>query len=304
MLSMLRAIALPAIAMPVVLSLAGCGALYQKPSEQFMRGAITGAENAPDWVRGTIPSSDVELAFVGRGGAYNVLDERKAFDEAFQHARQQLAEFVATHVISEACDQDWAQGIRFVPLADAGPGGGERPGQALRYRVHQLSDAIVGELLPKNQFWEQWEVKENPSRFWDGWWFTNADQFEMRRYKCWVLATIRRDRVEKFIDASLKRLQQDAEIAALDAKSQAADKKSTTLEGALREQNQELQHLRERVHYGRAFRLTTKDNCPVEDPCVPAARPKWRTTDLQVDVTSTPAPAKPTMCETMPLGGN
>lgn len=304
MLSMLRAVALPAIAMPLVLSLAGCGALYQKPNEEFMRAAITGSENAPEWVRGSIPSSEFELAFVGRGGAYNVLDERKAYDEAFQHARQQLAEYVATHVISEACDQDWAAGIRFVPLSDAGPGGGERPGQALRYRVHQLSDAIVGELLPKSQFWEQWEVKENPSRSWQGWWFTNPDQFEIRRYKCWVLATIRRDRVEKFVDATLKKLQQDAEIAGLQTKSQAAEKMSAGLVDELRAQNHELQQLRERIHYGRAFRLTTRDNCPVEDPCVPAARPKWRTTELKVDVSATPAPAKPTMCETMPLGGN
>jgi len=301
--SMLRAVALPAIALPIVLSLAGCGALYQKPSEHFLRGAIAG-DGAPEWVSGAIPSSDLELAFVGRGGAYNVLDERKAFDEAFQHARQQLSEYVATHVISEACDQDWAQGIRFVPLTDAGPGGGERPGQALSYRVHQLSNTIVGELLPKSQFWEQWEVKENPTRLWEDGWFTNADQFEIRRYKCWVLATIRRDRVEKFIDATLKKLQQDADIAALDAKSQAAEKKSAGLEVALRAQNNELQQLRERIHYGRAFRLTTKDNCPVEDPCVPAARPKWRTTDLRVDVTATPAPAKPTLCSSMPLGGN
>jgi hypothetical protein len=289
--------------MPLVLCLAGCGALFQKPDEQFLRGAMTGAENAPEWVRGNIQSADGELAFVGRGGAYNVLDERKAYDEAFQHARQQLAEYVATHVISEACDQDWADGIRFVPLADAGPGNGERPGQALRHRVCQLSDAIVGELLPRSQHWEQWEVKENPSRSWSGLWFTNSDQFEIRRYKCWVLATIRRDRVEKFVDATLNKLRQDAEVAALDARNQAEAGKSAALEAALRTQNQELQGLRERVHYGRAFRMTTQDNAAVADPSVPLRRPQWRVTDVRVDVNVAAPAAKPSLCEAMPLGG-
>jgi hypothetical protein len=301
--SMLRAIALPAVAMPLVLSLAGCGALYQKPAETMMRSAITGSENAPEWVRGAIPSSDYEISFVGRGGAYNVLDERKAFDEAFQHARQQLAEYVATHVISEACDKDWADGIRFIPLTEAGPGRGERPGQELRYRVHQLTDAIVGELLPKGQYWEQWQVDENPSRSWDGFWFTNPDKFEIRRYKCWVLASIRRDRVEKFVDATLKKLQQDAEIAALQAKGQTAEQKASDLQAALQASNHEVQSLRERIHYGRAFRLTTKDCCEIDDPCVMPSRPMWRTSNVSVDVQVTPAPAKPTICETMPTGG-
>jgi hypothetical protein len=73
----------------------------------------------------------------------------------------------------------------------------------------------------------------------------------------------------------------------------------------------EIHHLRERIHYGRAFRLTTKDNCPVADPCVPAARPEWRRTGVDLKATvgvvveTVPAPAKPCdICEDAPKGGH
>ena len=64
----------------VGLALAGlfatsCGSQFQRYDESLVRNQMHGAEDAPVWVRGEIPSTDTELAFVGRGNAYNVLDE-------------------------------------------------------------------------------------------------------------------------------------------------------------------------------------------------------------------------------------
>jgi hypothetical protein len=297
----------------------GCGSMYQKYNEQMVTAQIHGNDKAPDWVKGQIQSDGRSLSFVGRGTGYNVLDERKAFDEAFMHAREQLAQYVGTRVISESCDQDWAFGARFLPIKDAGPGNGEHPDQALRSRAKQVAEAIVGELLPMATYWEQWDVQENPRRHWDGLWLENDHRFDMRRYKCWVLASIPRDRVDKFVTATLEMLKNEAEVEKLKAEvanlkqghgshAQAQiDAQVTTLINA---KEREIQHLRERIHYGRAFRLTTKDNCPVADPCVPAARPEWRRTAVDLNATvgvvvqTVPAPSKPCdICEDAPKGG-
>ena len=66
-----------------------------------------------------------------------------------------------------------------------------------------------------------------------------------------------------------------------------------SMQTAMNEQFVELQSLRERVKYGRAFRLTTQDNCPVPDPCVPLARPDWRNASLLIE-THVATEVKPT----------
>lgn len=285
-----------ALVAAVSLVTTSCGSLYQKHDESLVRAQIHGSDTAPDWVKGQIPSSGTELAFVGRGTAFNVLDERKAFDEAFMHAREQLAQYVGTRVTSEACDKDWAQGARFLPVRDAGPGPGEHVDQSLKFRAHQLADSIVGELLPVNQYWEQWDVEEKPSRHFSGLWFENKHEFDMRRYKCWVLTTIPRQRVEKFIDATLAVLKEEADAAKVAAASAEHKARAEALDGVVNAQNLEIQHLRERIHYGRAFRLTAKDNCEIADPCVTLDRPQWRKATLEVEAT-VKQQSKPNLCD-------
>lgn len=297
----------------------GCGSLYQKYDEQMVTAQIHGNDKAPDWVKGQIQSDTRSISFVGRGTGYNVLDERKAFDEAFMHAREQLAQYVGTRVISESCDQDWALGTRFLPVKDAGPGKGEHTDQAIRSRAKQVAEAIVGELLPVATYWEQWDVQENPRRWWNGFWLENDNRFDIRRYKCWVLTSIPRDRVDRFVTATLEMLKNEAEIERLKAEVASLEKNNgntvqaqidAQVQALINSKEQEIQHLRERIHYGRAFRLTTKDNCPIADPCVPAARPQWRKTgvdlnaNVNVVVETVPAPAKPCdICEDAPKGG-
>lgn len=144
-----RTLALGALAL---IGATSCGSKWQTHDEQLVRTQITTATDAPEWVKGQIQTDPAMLSFVGRGGGFNVLDERTAFDEAFMHAREQLAQYVGTRVMSESCDQDWADGARFLPLEDSGPGDGEHPGQSLRSKARQVADAIVGELLPVAQY--------------------------------------------------------------------------------------------------------------------------------------------------------
>ena len=64
--------------------------------------------------------------------------------------------------------------------------------------------------------------------------------------------------------------------------------------------------LRERIHYGRAFRLTTKDRCAMPEACTPVAHPQWRKTGLEVTtrVQAGVVPAKgSSICDGMPLEG-
>ncbi len=298
--------------------------------EQLVRTQITPASDAPEWVKGQIQTDPAMLSFVGRGGGFNVLDEREAFDEAFMHAREQLAQYVGTRVTSESCDQDWADGARYLPLEDAGPGPGEKPGQAIRSRAKQVAEAIVGELLPVGQYWEQWDVIDTPERrmIWNGTWSTNTSRYEVRRYKCWVLAQVPRSSVDKFVSATLEMLKNEVEVARLQAEVEslklAATAKpaaptdaqaqiSTQWQSLISSKEHEIHTLRERIHYGRLFRLSTEErglrNCPeTPTPC-----PEWRHASVALTATvasETPvvvapivAPAKADDCDCPLVGG-
>lgn len=251
--------------------------------EVMIRAQIHGAETAPDWVTGVIQSDPEQLAFVGRGLAFNVLDERKAYDEAVMHAREQLAHYVRTRVISEACDKDWADGARFIPSAELEAGGTAHSDAELSFRAGQIADAVVGELLPTEQHWEQWELEDA------------SEPHKVTRYKCWVLAQVPADRVSGMVEASLSMLEREAreamekhashQVVAPSAESvelAAALAREAELAGMVNNNLNELMQLRERVMYGRAFRLTTKDNCSIPDPCQPLARPDWRNAQVEV----------------------
>ncbi|MAD32945.1 MAG: hypothetical protein CMJ88_04235 [Planctomycetes bacterium] len=285
-----------------------CATPTTKLHEELIRSAITGNDSAPEWVAGRIDSSGGKISFVGRGGAFNVLDERKAFDEALMHARQQLAEFVGTRVEAELCDKDWAAGARYVgratsSLAPNNPGMGERPAQSIASRTWQFTDAIIGQLLPVDQHWEQWIIRDN-------------GRATMRRYKCWVLASISDADVDKFVTSTLKVLENEAKVAELEAANDEIARNNAAHADALVASEaarlaaaQELQMLRERVNYGRAFRLTATDNCPVNDHCVPLDRSNWRSpAQIEPIVIHPPAPAaaeaaKEACCELPKVGG-
>jgi len=293
----------------LALTLSACNVSTVAPfGEELVRSEIAGSPDAPTWVRGRIDSSSTSLSFVGRGSAFNVLDEREAFDEAFMHARQQLAEYVGTRVQAEICDKDWAAGVRYVNLSRTSittdnVKSTERPNQSIASRTWQFADAIVGQLLPADQYWEQWQV-------------TDASRFPMRRYKCWLLTTISSANVDSFVAATVKTLENEAEVARLESEKDQLERAGVAHQEALAASEAarhadaaEIQALRERVHYGRAFRLTATDNCPVDDSCVPLDRSNWRKpAQIQPIVIvppgpATPAPAKGSCCELPKVGG-
>ena len=294
----------------LALTLSACNVSTVIPmSEELVRSEIAGSPEAPTWVRGRIDSSSSSLSFVGRGSAFNVLDEREAFDEAFMHARQQLAEYVGTRVQAEICDKDWAAGVRYVNLRRTSiptdnVRSTEQPNQSIASRTWQFSDAIVGQLLPADQYWEQWQV-------------VSANRFPMRRYKCWLLTTISSTAVNSFVASTVKALENEAEVARLEAEKEQLERAGLAHQEALAVSETarladaaEIQMLRERVHYGRAFRLTATDNCPVDDSCVPLDRSNWRqAAQIQPIVIIPPAPANPApakdpCCELPKVGGH
>lgn len=254
--------------------------------ETLIRSQIHGAESAPEWVKGIIQTDSETLSFVGRGLAFNVLDERKAYDEAVMHAREQLAQYIRTRVISEACDKDWADGARFIPSAELEFGGTAESDAYISFRAGQMAEAVVGQLLPTAQHWEQWEL-EDPK-----------EPHKVTRYKCWVLAEVPAARIEGMVNATLAMLEAEATDTDSDEEKvahevahepednsvelAAALAREAELAGMVNANIEELMHLRERVMYGRAFRLTTKDNCPTPDPCQPLARPNWRNAQVEV----------------------
>jgi hypothetical protein len=269
-----------ALALAALVSACASTSSQKHYDETMVRAQIHGADNAPSWVTGTIQSSPSTLSFVGRGLAFNVLDERKAYDEAVMHAREQLAQYVHTRVISEACDEDWADGARFIPSEELESGTTADSHAHLSFRAGQVADAVVGELLPTAQHWEQWEL-EDPN-----------EPHKVTRYKCWVLAEVPSARVQSMIDATLAVLEDEAREA--DAHDHEADHSHESVElaaalareaelaGMVNDNIEELMRLRERVMYGRSFRLTTQDNCPTPDPCRPLARPDWRNAQVEV----------------------
>ena len=240
------------------------------PQEQLIRSSIAG-DDAPSWVGGTIAQAPGTVTFVGRGGGVNVLDERHAFDEALGHARAQLAQYVATQVSTEACLQDISSGARFLSLHRHLEGNGERVDQSIRSRVHELADVIVGGVAASEQHWEQWSVSNTqPTGFMN----TRTDGVHyFRRYKCWILAHVDQETINAYVSATLTALnsaddggvgEETAAAEALTAAEAVAAAAAADVQlaaNALSAQSWELQRLRERIHYGRRFRLTSEEDC-------------------------------------------
>jgi len=184
----------------MVMLVAGCGSDYQNYQETFLKQGVC-QDSAPTWVASTTPlnieHSDY-LYFVGRGIGYNTLDERSAYDNARDHAMQQLASYIGTHVVTNASEGDkrrfsMASGIPFV-LPSKGnrflPG--EKSEQGLSKLAYLVVDAIAGDLEDMGTYWEQYEIQELPPRL--------CDKARIAtRYKCWVKMGVPKNSVIKRI---------------------------------------------------------------------------------------------------------
>ncbi len=302
----------------IALLLAGCigtgiesGSQFQKYNETQLRDGIAGG-GAPGWVTGQITESPGLRFFVGRGSGYNVLDERAAFDEAMDHARAQLAQYVGSRVATESCLGDLSAGTRFL-IQRGGPGEGEAIDQTLRARAHAIAENIVGELYTEDQYWEQWQVDEDPDRYWQtpdfstgniangaagaaigglntgtttsatatigavlGLYAADHDDYQMRRYKCWVLASVPEATIEKYIEVSLTAM----DVIGLEDELLSARRDADDAQNILNQHIFELTMLRERVHYGRRFRLINdEENLEYRAP-FKYTYPEWREAEI------------------------
>lgn len=173
-------------------------------------------ENAPEWVHGELPQSDDEVFFVGRSVCYNVLDERAAVAAAREDILQQFASLVSTRVTGEAHQLDARGGgetafvergalwftvaddhrfMRFLP--------GPELSQAIAREAALFTNGVAGDLIERDSYFEQWDVREEAAGG-----FGDAAR-GMVRYKCWLLMSIPRERLETRI-ARFEKLVDDA----------------------------------------------------------------------------------------------
>ncbi|MDP6539814.1 MAG: hypothetical protein QF410_09760 [Planctomycetota bacterium] len=269
---------------------AACTTISEPEDEVQLRSMIAG-DAAPEWVTGQIPTSPGTVAFVGRGGGFDVLDERHAYDEALGHARAQLAQYVATQVTAEACERDISIGTRYLPRDMPEWGNPERVNQDIRSRAHELSNVLVGGVAANDQHWERWEVK-NEMRTEDA--FTRR-RTGLRRYKCWVLSVVDVDTINGYVESALRALESESAVAVAEARSAELElglagaeaqnaayvQDLAAAEDAIHANLYELQRLRERVHYGRRFRLSGAEDClHYRAPCdFTHLHPEWRSAE-------------------------
>jgi len=186
--------------------LAGCGSDWQNYEEKFLRSGICRPDNeeVPEWVQGRVPVDENDVYFVGRGMGHNVFDERDAYDAAVDHVVEQVAKQVATWVSVQTEGSDvrtFAPGSGLSTLPGRGWGNrfqpGERSKQELQTAVKMCTEALVGELKPRDIYWEQWYLDEMPER-------PQPDALRMKRYKCWVLMSIPKDAMMQRIVTTLE----------------------------------------------------------------------------------------------------
>lgn len=193
--------------------LCGCGSDWQNYDEKFVRSGMwrDDDENVPDWVKGQLPDEPDQIYIVGRGLAYNVFDERAAYDNARDHALQQLGKQVGTWVSAREVERDRRcfdpeSGLLGIP----GPAfcsrrsdnrflPGEKANQSLASAVSLCTEALAGDLVDRGVYWEQWYLQETPER-------PIKNSLRMKRYKCWVLMSISREHFETRVQATLEAL--------------------------------------------------------------------------------------------------
>ncbi|MCK4341740.1 MAG: hypothetical protein KAY37_08465 [Phycisphaerae bacterium] len=183
----------------------GCHRTYR---EMLVREGMSGPE-APDWVQGSPQQADMpdEVFFVGRSVGYSVLDEYGAVAAAREDIYRQVAELLATRVMSTAHHLNaransetffTERGVNGLTgfddhtLIRTMPGGELQ--QAVAREAGLFANAVAGDLIDRNVHFEQWDVRDEPVGA-----FGRASR-GMNRYKCWVLMSIPRDKLDRRVD--------------------------------------------------------------------------------------------------------
>ena len=231
MTSRMRQIVLPVIAVGVLAMACGCS-----PREEWVRSSVhfEASDDAPQWVKGELRQvasakyGQGRIYFIGRGVGADVLDERGAYNAARDHALQQLAKQIATRVDVVVTESETyaAQDSEAdsTTVMDKGAAFPWQRDEHMRARVSEeamlTANALAGDLIEHESYWEEWAVNERPGR-----WFGCCRN--VLRYKCWVLMSIARDRFERRVRETAQRLTEEAEQRLADAREDADDQTVT-----------------------------------------------------------------------------
>jgi hypothetical protein len=135
----------------------------------------------PRWTLTPPPPANGEVFFVGRSLAVNILDEKKAINQAIDDAAYQIARAIGANVSGTVSIIDSRSGEEIK--------GSEKTDQTTRDQVVVDVKALISGMTQKDTYRELWQVKDP------------GMPEKVRRYKYWVLIS--------FPEAELKRLQDD-----------------------------------------------------------------------------------------------
>lgn len=193
-----------ALAVVLLPMLSGCHRTFR---EELISTGMSGP-NAPTWVNGNPqhPEMPDNVFFVGRSVGYNVLDERSAVAAAREDVYRQMSELIATRVLASQHEVDarangethfrrWGlnglTGLDDQSLVRTLPGDELR--QAIAREASAYTHTIVGDLIDQDVHFEKWAVLDEPRGG-----FGRGSR-GMYRYKCWVLMSIPKNKLEQRI---------------------------------------------------------------------------------------------------------
>ncbi|HUT02074.1 MAG TPA: hypothetical protein VM031_06440 [Phycisphaerae bacterium] len=180
--------------------------------EQLLRNSMARNPNAPEWVHGRMPSEASLIYFVGRGVGRNVLDEQGAYQAARNHAIEQMALQIGSrvtiglgrtatrrHATAEGDATTYGRRITILPDGMAAAPFPWMRGEDYAANVNSGSalaaDTLAGDLIEQDIYWEQWYVNDRPERTWAG--FRGQ-----RRYKCWLLMAVPREKFDERVQVA------------------------------------------------------------------------------------------------------
>ena len=174
------------ILVSALFALSSCGT-YSNYDETLLESMIY-SPSAPTWLTDGPSQTDDEFFFIGRSVCYDVLDERRAFDMARDHALEQYGRMVRSEVHANSGHEEHLNSSRYLaaePYTQGHAAAGEIS-----------TSAVVGDLLEVDSYWEKYKIT--------GCCNLGICELAHVRYKCWVLLKVPAGRVASRIEETAK----------------------------------------------------------------------------------------------------
>ncbi|HUW81230.1 MAG TPA: hypothetical protein VMZ31_00370 [Phycisphaerae bacterium] len=192
----------------IVVTMATCGCTWQSDTRL---GVGIADESAPAWAKGSgVQDIPGQTCFVGRGVAYSVMDERGAVNAAREDVLQQLGRLISTRVQMVSVEGDVREnaetgfppggpcpldsvlvgsdksGVRFLPSDELQ--------QVIARAAAMFTSGLAGDLVDQEVYFEKWSAIQESRGL------LGSRHRGMIRYKCWLLASIPQDKLERRIE--------------------------------------------------------------------------------------------------------